>query len=1518
MKPKYNSSKLLNNRFGASIATIITVCFSTAGMALATDWVGDTSTDWNNNLNWAGDAGTGGSNAVINAVAPNIATISANVTANPVDIFVGNETGNTGRLDHTAGTAQTGGGNWMFVGRRGSTGTYNLANPAGSGGVYTGKGQGSGSMTVGGRLYVGGYELSAANGVANVHTTGTLAMGTMLQIGVAASTGEFNLDSGTVTLGTAGQSSWFEVGNGVNAIGRLRISGGSITKIGNDHFSLGTNGGNGTGTLTGGTLTINNEIWVGQRPNSVGELNISPGATITNNSWVAIGREGGDGVVNMTGGTWNKTGASNFIIGASQADSNPGIGIMNMSGGTVTVAPIAEANRGITWIGEQNLSEGTLNLSGTATFTTARMTLAEVTGSTGTLNLNVGGTLRVGQLTGGGGTATANFDGGKIVATSSNPADFITGLDVADIKAGGLTVDTDGKNAIAPQVFIGSGQITKLGAGKLTLTGANTATSPIVVSAGSVISNTAATGSGNFTVANGAGMGVIQTGPTATLNVANVAMGTSAATSIDVDLGNTVGNPTVAPLTVGNISLAGTVTVNIADAMPAVGTSIPIIAYTSKSGVGSFSLGTLPLGVSATLTDNNAGLVFLNVTSVKIPRWTGAISDLWDTATLNWIDLASNAPTTYADNTPVLFDDNATGSTDVVLNTTVAPSKVTFANTTNVIDPAPLGKNYTLTGGGKITGSTVFIKQGAGDLTIETANDYTGATTLEGGNTTINSIANAGVASSIGASAAAASNLVLNATRLNYTGAAATTNRGFTIAGANTIIENANDLTFSGAVASTGGNLTKSGAGTLTLSNPGANVISQVNQGIRVTNGTLAFQGSGTQTNAVAGEMWVANTPDFGANVVVNGAALNVASWIAIGRGNGSVGNICNMTVTNSTVSCNNFSTGFGNGIVGNNATQNVTVTGSTWNNTGVTYLAESEGSTATMTLAGASTYNGANNFLLSRGAGTNTTLNINGTSSVVHTVGYASLGEGGTAVVNLNNSGNYSSSGDVNIGDVGTSNGTVNHSSSGTFSVGATLFVGKGATTSGTYKQTAGVFNGAGWVSIARFTAVSPATGKATGLLEVTGTGIFNQNGAAQGVIVGEEGTGVLKVATGGTVNIAGTAGLVVSNNAAGEGTVNLDAGGTLSTKRVSAGAGGAGVANFNFNGGTLTAGTGANADFFAGMDTAVINGAGNTINSNGNDITINQTFTGDGGLTKSGAGTLFVNGGMENTGNNVVTGGTLGGVGYLFGPLTVNTGASINPGAPLGVLSAPSVTFNAGSSLTIDLDASADTLAAGTLVLNNTALVLNGTPTLPVYLIARYVGLTGTFSTAAPAGYTYNYNYPTEDGTHIALVQSGGGSPYSTWINTFFPGETNPAIIGATADPDKDGNTNILEFALGGAPNSGSNNAKVYSLQADGSVDGDTNKELLLTIAVRSGTPAFTPATGGSPTATRDGAVYAIQGSLNLSGFATGVTVVAPVPPASNPDAPAGYEYRTFSLDGSNNLTGKGFLRATVNQAP
>ena len=87
-------------------------------------------------------------------------------------------------------------------------------------------------------------------------------------------------------------------------------------------------------------------------------------------------------------------------------------------------------------------------------------------------------------------------------------------------------------------------------------------------------------------------------------------------------------------------------------------------------------IGTLPNGVNATLVDDGAGMVTLVINRIKLPQWTGGVSGVWDTTTLNWFDSYNLANTTYDDGSPLWFDDSATGPTAITLDTVVAPSEI--------------------------------------------------------------------------------------------------------------------------------------------------------------------------------------------------------------------------------------------------------------------------------------------------------------------------------------------------------------------------------------------------------------------------------------------------------------------------------------------------------------------------------------------------------------------------------------------------------------------------------------------------------------------------------------------------------------------------------------------------------------------------------------------------------------------------------------------------------------------------
>ena len=169
---------------------------------------------------------------------------------------------------------------------------------------------------------------------------------------------------------------------------------------------------------------------------------------------------------------------------------------------------------------------------------------------------------------------------------------------------------------------------------------------------------------------------------------------------------------------------------------------------------------------------------------------------------------------------------------------------------------------------------------------------------------------------------------------------------------------------------------------------------------------------------------------------------------------------------------------------------------------------------------------------------------------------------------------------------------------------------------------------------------------------------------------------------------------------------------------------------------------------------------------------------------------------------------------------------------------------------------------------------------------------------------------NDSNENPFNITLTGTGT-TPYNNWaVSKGLTALNN----GPGQDPDNDGATNLAEFGFNGNPLSGSDHGQTYVLTADG--DADTLKELILTAAVRK-TAVFT---AGAPatSALVDGIVYSIEGGTALNGFAATVNLVSPplVPAGAPVLTGTDYEYRSFSLGGSNGLPAKGFLRAKVSQ--
>lgn len=1252
-----------NTRWFASLVAGTAVLGSTA-VAVDNNWTGAIDTDWNNGLNWSDPHGFGSphvptkdnghpgdEDAVIN-VTTDFPIVVANTGGPPRDIKVGLGGGQNGRLDVRSGIAAAGGGNWFFVGCiGGATGVMNIADT--SVGTEPFFGLGSGGISVpGGRLWVGGtsFDAGGGNGTVNVNTTGTLAIGNDLALGTAGATGVMNVNSGTITTG--GWNFFGKNENGQGGTGTLNMSGGTLTNTGrtyvgqegctgaihltggdylnvnNEQFIVGENA-NSNGDLTvshaDSLLQVGGELWLGQGGGGNGSLTISLGA-VTIGNWFAIGRSGATGTLDLSGGSVTKTGGGDTILGS---DGSGGSGTITQDGGTLTLNNIMKIGASGGSTGLWTLNAGIANINN----------LIVGDGGDGTADFN-GGTLTVRKISGGGGADVVNFDGTSVIVGAAPVGAFMENLDDATIGAAGLPINTNGFSVTASAALKGSGGVTKTGAGTLAMTGANTYTGANIVTAGKLLTNTSATGVGDFTVADDAGMGVVQVVQDEQVTIGNIEMGTAGDTSIDIDLGNFTGITTAAPLDVTNLSLAGTVTINIADAFPAIG-MVPLISYANLTGSpDQFVLGTLPLGVQATLDTSVSGLVRLNVTNASLPYWDATVNDLWDTSTVNWINTIGPAATAYSDGDPVLFDDSVDGDTQgaVVLNSTVTPASVTFDNSF---------VSYSITGTGAISGSTGLLKQGGGDLTLETANTYTGVTTLEGGVISVNLLANGGDPSSIGAASGGTANLVLAPTMpltLNYTGGdTPEIDRGFSIAAAdNTITSTLNlaaDVTTSGQINATLGKLLKTGPGVLTLTGANANVLAvgsdgdAVPQALRLDEGGLVFDGAG-QTNSVTGR------------------------------------------------------TGFGSagGFVTSVALRN----GATFTGNGRTYVGLAGDSDTTLTVSDNSSMQLNDAFQISLSSTSEGTVIIEDSGSLTKTGGWLSIGNDGKGTMTVRDSGTLTSNGDFNVGDVGISSGFLNIEDSAVINSSGTVFIGKNGngvpaeSTSGTVTQTGGTFNCSNWLVIGRYNG-------SVGTVSVSG-GSFNQTSAGQALRVGEEGNGTLTVS--GTGAVTSVSPMTITNGTNSTGIVNLD-GGSITAPRVfeDTGNGGLGNSTFNFNGGTLIAGTGAAVDFLNGLDLALVLPGGAFIDTNGNDINIGQTLSdGGGGLTKSGAGTLNLNAGNTYSGTTTVTAGSLGGTGGVEGPLVVNagrrslratTGSEPSPRAPPRSR-APTTSNSTGSTVT------------------------------------------------------------------------------------------------------------------------------------------------------------------------------------------------------------------------------------------
>jgi fibronectin-binding autotransporter adhesin len=561
---------------------------------------------------------------------------------------------------------------------------------------------------------------------------------------------------------------------------------------------------------------------------------------------------------------------------------------------------------------------------------------------------------------------------------------------------------------------------------------------------------------------------------------------------------------------------------------------------------------------------------------------------------------------------------------------------------------------------GAISGTGGLVKNGSGTQTqtLSGTSSYTGPTVVNGGILAVTNLANGASNSSIGASGAAAGNLVLNGGTLQYIGGATNTDRQFTLG------------------SSPSSKIDASGTGALTFTNTGAIAFSTPD-----TAQTITLGGTNTGNNSLAAQITnnVSGITSFAkvdggtwiltnANSTYTGVTSIVGGVLGVSKlANGGVAS----SIGQSTGDASNL-------VIGSNSILRYTGAGDSTNRlftlqTGVSFI-ESSGTgaiaftnTGTMGFQG----NGARTFAL---GGTNTGANIMGVSITDGTGGATTLAKSDAGNWYLTGNSTYTGPTNINAGTLFVGNGGTTGSITSSV-VNVTGFGALGFNRSDTVTY-AGVIQGDGGVTQAGSgTTVLTGTNAYTGGTTISAGTLQLGDGGAIGLIVGNvTNNGTLafnrdnSYSFGGVISGSGTVTQIGSGTTTLVG-INAYTGGTAinaGTLQVSSDANlGAASGGLSFDGGTLNT-----TASFASARAVDLIGAG-TFRVIAPDLTLDGVISGAGSLTKAGTGRLILTADNSYTGPTTIGAGTLivnGDQSLATGPTIVASGATLGGAGTIG----------------------------------------------------------------------------------------------------------------------------------------------------------------------------------------------------------------------------------------------------------